>query len=90
MDRHRIERSENLRRELSRRRYDQRASLPARLIDEMMEDWEYERGSLAASGHGAGENVAPLECGWYCFSLNWSWSLKPQLFETFVEAGVKF
>ena len=55
----------------------------------MVENWQNKRGGLPASRHRAGENVAPLECGGNCLSLNWSWSLKAQLFETFVEAGVE-
>jgi hypothetical protein len=55
----------------------------------MVQNLQNERGGLAASGHRAGENVAPFECGGDCFSLNWSWSLKAQLFETFVKAGVE-
>src|ERR1700730_3094030 len=86
---HRIECCKDLRRELSRRRHDQRASLPAWLGDEMMKNRQHERGSLAASGHRAGENVAPFECCWYCLGLNWSWSLKAQLLEALMEAGVK-
>jgi hypothetical protein len=55
----------------------------------MMENRQNERGGLAATRHRAGENIAALERGGYCLSLNWSRSLETQLFETFVEAGVK-
>ena len=55
----------------------------------MVENWQDERGGLSASRHRARDNVASLECGRYCLSLNWSWSLEAQLFKTFVEAGVK-
>ena len=54
-----------------------------------MKNREDEGGSLTASRHGAGEDVTSLECRGYCLSLNWSWSLEAQLFETFVEAGVE-
>jgi len=54
-----------------------------------MNDRENEGGGLTASRHRAGEDVTSLECGGYCFSLNWCWSLEAQLFETFVEAGVE-
>jgi hypothetical protein len=86
---HRIERGENLRGQLSRGCHDQRAGFPARLADQVMENWQNKGGGLPASGHRAGENVAPLECGGNCLGLNWSWSLEAQLFETFMEAGVK-
>jgi hypothetical protein len=55
----------------------------------MMENRQNERGGLSASRHCTGENVPPFECGGDCLSLNWSWSLETQLFETFVEAGVE-
>lgn len=55
----------------------------------MVEYRKNERGGLAAPSHRTGQNVATLECGGYCLSLNWSWSLEAQLFETFVEAGVE-
>jgi hypothetical protein len=55
----------------------------------MMQNRQDERGGLAATRHRTGENIASLECGGYCLGLNWSWSLEAQLFETFVEAGVK-
>jgi hypothetical protein len=86
---HRIERGKNLRRELSRGRYDQRASLPAWLGDEMMKNRQHERGGLAASRHRARENVAPFQCCWYCLGLNWSWSLKAQFLEALMETGMK-
>ena len=56
----------------------------------MVQNGQYERGGLAATSHRAGDNVAALERRWYCLGLNRSWSLKPELFESFVEAGVKF
>jgi len=86
---HGVERGENLRGELSRRRYHQRARLSTRLADEVMQDWQHERGSLAASRHRAGENVTSFQCSGYCLGLNWSWSLKAQLLEALMEAGVK-
>ena len=89
MNRHRIERGQDLRRQLSRRRHDERTCLPTRLADEMVQNREDERSGLAASRHSAGEDVTSLECRGYCLSLNWSWSLEAQLFETFVEAGVE-
>jgi hypothetical protein len=55
----------------------------------MVKNRQDEGGSLPASGHRAGDDVAAVECGGYCFSLNWGWSLESQLFETFMEAGVK-
>ena len=55
----------------------------------MVENWQNKRGGFATSGHRAGEYVAALECRGYCLSLNWSWSLKAQLFKTLVEAGVE-
>jgi hypothetical protein len=89
MDRHRIERRENLRGELSRRSHDQRSRFPARLANEMVENRKQERGGLAASCHGAGENVPPLESGGDCFSLNWCRSLEAQLLETFLKTGIE-
>jgi hypothetical protein len=80
MNRHRIERGQNLRSELSRRRHDQRACFPARFVDEMVQNRQDERGSFSAARHRARENVTSLECGRYCLSLNWSWSLETQLF----------
>jgi hypothetical protein len=55
----------------------------------MVQNRENERGGLAAPRHCTSKDVASLECGGYCFSLNWCWSLKAQLFETFVETGVE-
>ena len=86
---HRIERGENLRGQLSRRRHDQRASFPTRLADEMVKNWQNKRGGLPASGHRAGDNVAPFQCGGDCLGLNWCWSLEAQLFETLLEAGME-
>jgi hypothetical protein len=89
MNRHRIERRQNLRGELSRRRDYECACLPSRLANEMMKNREQERGGLPATCHGAGKNVPALECGWDCFSLNWCRSLEAQLFETLMKAGVE-
>ena len=89
MNRHRIERGQNLRRELSRWRHDECTCFPTRLADEMVQNREDERGGLAAPRHRAGQDVTPFERGWNCFSLNWGWSLETQLFEAFVEAGVE-
>jgi hypothetical protein len=55
----------------------------------MMKYWKNEGGGLAAARHRAGENVAPFERYWYRLGLNWCGSLKSQLFEAFVETGVK-
>jgi hypothetical protein len=55
----------------------------------VMQNRQDKRGGLSASRHRAGENVAALECGGYCLSLNRSRSLEAQLFETSVEAGMK-
>src|SRR5437868_4284398 len=89
MDRHRIERCENLRGELSRRSHHQRSRFPARLANEMVENRQQERGGLAASCHGAGKNVPPLESSRDCFSLNWCRSLEAQLSKTFVKTGIE-
>src|ERR1700687_300202 len=89
MNRHRIERGKNLRGELSRRRHDQCAGFSTRLVDEVVQNRQNERGGFAAAGHRARENVASFECGRYCLGLNWSRSLEAQLFESFVEAGVE-
>jgi hypothetical protein len=86
---HGIERGENLRRQFSRGRNDERASFPARLADQMVKNWQNKSGGLSASGHRARKNVAPLQCGRDCLSLNWCWSLEAQLFEALMEAGVK-
>jgi hypothetical protein len=55
----------------------------------MVQNGQNERGGLAATRHRTSEDIAALECGGYCLSLNWSRSLEAQLFETFVEAGVE-
>ena len=55
----------------------------------MVQNRKDKRGGLAATRHRAGENIAALERGGYCLSLNWSRSLEAQLFETFVETGVE-
>ncbi len=52
---------QNLRRQLARRRQDERARDAARLVDQVMRDRQEERAGLAASGHGAGEEITPFE-----------------------------
>jgi hypothetical protein len=55
----------------------------------MVQNRQHERGSLTASRHRTCKNVSPFQCCWYCLGLNWSWSLKAQLLEALMEAGVK-
>jgi hypothetical protein len=55
----------------------------------VMQNRQHERGGLAASRHRTGQNVSAFQCGGYCLGLNWSWSLKSQLLEAFVETWVK-
>jgi hypothetical protein len=89
MNGHRVERGENLRRELTSWRNDERTCLAARFVDQMMKYWKNEGGGLAATRHRASENVAPFKCYRYCLGLNRCWSLKSQLLEAFVETGVE-
>jgi hypothetical protein len=89
VDSHGVERGENLRGELTGWRNDERARLPAWLVDQMVKYRENEGGGLAATRHRASENVAPFECYRYCLGLNRCWSLKSQLVEAFVETGVE-
>ena len=63
VDRQRLRVLLDLRRELARRRQDERARHAALLADQVVEDRQQERGRLAAAGHGAGEDVAALHGG---------------------------
>ena len=58
-----VEVLEDLRRQLARRREDERARGAARPVDEPVQDRQQEGGGLAAAGHGAGEDVAAGERG---------------------------
>lgn len=80
VNRHRIESGKDLRGELPRRRHDERAGFPTRLVDEMVQNGQNERGCFATARHRTGQNIAALERGGYCLSLNWSRSLEAQLF----------
>jgi len=49
---------EDLRRELARRRQHERARRAARLVDQLVENRQQERGGLAAAGHRARQEIA--------------------------------
>ena len=76
----------DLRREFSRGGEDQRTGEALRLAAEAMNDGEAERGALAAAGHGAGEQVAPLDTGRKGLLLNGSRVLETEL----LDAAQKF
>jgi hypothetical protein len=86
---HGIERRENLGGEFTRWRNHERPRLASWFVEKVLQDWEEKGNGLSASGHRARENIPPFEGDWYCFSLDWSWALKAELFQTFLETRME-
>ena len=61
VDRELVQVLKDLRGQFTRRRDDQRARGAARLVQQPVQNGQQERGGFAAAGHGAGNQVAPLE-----------------------------
>ena len=80
---------ENLRRQLPRRRDDQRARRPARFADQLIEDREQEGDRLAAAGHRAGENVLAFEPRRDRVGLNRRRPGEAEVLQAAEEVGVK-
>jgi hypothetical protein len=79
----------DLRRELARRRHDERARDAALLVHEAIEDREQERRGLAAAGHGAGEHVAALDGGGDGVLLDRRRTAVPHLADAAQEIGME-
>ena len=84
-----VEVFDDLRRQLARRRQDERARRAARLVDQPMEDRQQERGGLAAAGHRAGEQVLAGHRERNRVSLNRRRSCETEIFEPLEQAGMK-
>ena len=79
----------DLRRQLARRREDQRARRAALLADQPVENRQQERRGLAAAGHGAGEHVLAGDGRRNGVVLNRRRSLETELFDAAQEIGVE-
>ena len=89
VDREAVEIVQNLRRELTRRRQDQRTRRAPRLVDEMMHDRQQEGGRLAAAGLRGGDDVTPLQRRWDGFRLNGSRPDVPEILDGLGQRGME-
>ena len=89
VDREIVEVLEDLRRQLARRREDQRARRAARLADQLVQDRQQERRRLAAAGHRAGEHVPALERRRNRICLDRRRTGEPEILQTAEQVGVE-
>ena len=85
----RVEVLGNLRRQLARRREDQRARRPARLVNQAMQDRQQKRGRLPAAGLRARQQVAAGERRGNRFGLNWCRPGEPEFANAFQKIGME-
>ena len=81
--------SSDLRRELARRRQDQRAGRAARPVHQLVQDRQQKRGGLAAAGHRTRQQIPALERRGNRFCLDGCRSGEAEVLETPQEFGVK-
>ena len=80
---------DDLRRQLARRRQHERARRAARLVDQLVQDRQEERGGLAAAGHRAGEQVLPGERRRNRVGLDRGRAGETEIFQALQQAGMK-
>ena len=80
---------EDLRRQLARRRQDQRARGPARSADELIENRQQEGDGLAAACHRAGEHTAAGDRRWNRVGLDWRGPRKAEILQAAEKIVVK-
>ena len=86
---HVVEAFENLRREFTRWRDDQRARRSTRLREQLMHDRQQKRIGLAAARHGACEHVTTLECWRNRLALNGGRAGEAEVFEALVQTRMQ-
>ena len=89
VNRERVQLLDNLSRELSRRRENQGASLPARSREKPVQNWKKKRRGLAASGHRARQEVVSGHGQGNRVGLNGGWSGESEVFEACEEIRVE-
>ena len=89
MDGQAVQILENLGRELSRGREDERARRPTRLCHQLVEDRQKERRRLAAAGHRTGEQIAALERRRDRIGLNGRGLHETEVFDSPDQVGVE-
>ena len=79
----------HLRRELARRRQDQRARRSARLAHQLMQDRQDKRRGLPGSRHRGGQQVAAFERRWNRVGLNRRRAAVSEVLESALERGME-